>query len=251
MRLPINMEDNMFEVNRKRYPNPVLRASAPLLPWALFLMASTVATVAHSHSAGSTPATKPPTAKAPTVKAAPRLAPAFTLPGTDGKSHSLAEQRSRSTVLFFFCGCRWCHHTATSWSTVQRSGALTQIGAQSRNGKGSTLSKGSATPLTLVVFLGDKNEVTEFAHETHLDLKQTVLLTDPAEKVSSLYQAAPCPRVFVVDGQGVMRYTNNEKGADSYKIPAPLITARTVDALRAVTAQPPAATTAKPAAKHK
>jgi hypothetical protein len=55
----------------------------------------------------------------------------------------------------------------------------------------------------------------------------------------------------VVDGQGMMRYTNNEMGAESYKIPAPLISARTIDALRAVAANPVVGTSATSAAPKK
>ncbi|HVF09202.1 MAG TPA: redoxin domain-containing protein [Abditibacteriaceae bacterium] len=249
----------MPEKRKIRFNHSALYDSARWLTAALLVMAS-IPAPAYSHApattpAATTPAATPAAATTPAAKASPRPAPAFTLPATDGKTHSLAAYRGRSTVLFFYCGCRWCHQSAQSWSRVQRSGALAQLGSsQARNPKPGAVSKnspqGSRAPLTLVVYLGDKSEAQQFAGKTQLDRKQTIFLADPDEKVSSLYDAAPCPRVFVVDGESRIRYTNNEKGADSYKIPAPLITARTLDALRAV-ARPVAPAKAVPAPSQK
>ena len=242
----------MYDIRKTRFYHCAMGSGARLLPATLLVMTS-ISTAAQAHSPAPPSARTAPADKASSAKATPRLAPTFTLPATDGKAHSLSAYRGRSAVLFFYCGCRWCHQSAQSWSRVQRSGTLSQLGSnsgpsQSRNSKSGTVSKtvpqGGSAPPTLVVYLGDKHEAQEFAGETQMDLKQTVFLIDPDEKVSSLYKAAPCPRVFVVDAQGHMLYTNNEKGADSYKIPAALITARTLDALRAVAAKP---TTAKPA----
>jgi len=226
-----------------RLKSNLAHSSSALRAAALVALGLSLSSGAGAHTpaapAPKAPATKSPATKTPAAKPTPKAAPGFTLPGSDGKTHSLTEYRGRSTAIFFYCGCRWCHRHAASWSTVQRSGTLAQISSnQPRNSNGSTQSKGNSAPMTLVVFLGDKQEVLDFAKETHLDLKQTVFLSDPDEKVSSLYKAAPCPRVFVVDALGNIRYTNNEMGAESYKIPAPLITARTLDALRAVAAKP-------------
>ena len=159
--------------------------------------------------------------------------------------------------MFFYCGCGWCYRSAQSWSTIQRSGTLGHLTPPSgHNSTPPVLSNtlpATAAPLTLVVYTGDAAEVREFAGRTQLDLKQTVLLPDSDEKVTTLYQADPCPRVFVVDAGGSIRYTNNEQGKESYKIPAPLIAARTVDALRAVSAGPaaPAKNQKKPKATDK
>lgn len=157
---------------------------------------------------------------------APHLAPAFTLPGADGKTHALSDYRGRRLALFFFCGCEWCHKCALEWGKMQRSGAL---------------AAGGPMPLTLIAYHGDADEALSFEKETMLDPANTVLLLDPDEKVSATYAADPCPRVFVLDPAGAIRYTNNEMGADSYKIPAPLIAARAVNALRQIAAKAPVA----------
>lgn len=174
------------------------------------------------------------------------LAPAFTLLGVDGKTHDLAGYRGQPVALFFFCGCVYCHRCAGAWSEVQRSGTLAQMAGNSTPNAtaASPRTKVAAALLTLVLFHGEAAEARDFATATRLDPKQTVLLLDPDEKISALYKADPCPRVFVLDAAGRMRYTNDENGPESYKIPAPLIVARTVDALRAVTSQPRKTTTA-------
>lgn len=165
------------------------------------------------------------TPKAPQL-AAGIAAPAFTLPDIDSKKQTLADFRGKPVAAFFFCGCGLCHKCARAWNEIQRSGTVTE-------------------PVSIVIFHGNAEETRAFAEETQLDPKRTVLLSDLDEKVTEAYQADPCPRVFVVDREGVVRYTNDEQGADSYKIPAPLIVARTVDALRQVPAPKPVAKPAK------
>ncbi|MBV9864583.1 MAG: redoxin domain-containing protein [Abitibacteriaceae bacterium] len=186
-------------------------------------------------SAQAAPPSRP--SQVTTSTAVPQPAPAFILPDVDGKTHSLTDYRGQPVTLYFYCGCVWCHRCAQAWSGVQRSGALAQMAAKQLSASPHKTSVGAGhTPLTLVVFTGDAEEARSFAKETQLDPKQTLFLLDQDEKVSPLYQATPCPRVFILDPQGKIRYTNNEQGKDSYKIPAPLIVARAVDALRAVSA---------------
>ena len=166
---------------------------------------------------------------APALKAGQK-APEFTLPNIDGKKQTLGDFRGKPVAAFFFCGCRLCHKCARAWNEIQRSGTV-------------------AEPVSIVIFHGNEEETRLFAEETQLDPKRTVLLADLDEKVTESYQADPCPRVFVLDRDGVVRYTNDEQGADSYKIPAPLIVARTVDALRRVPTAKSAAKVAKPGNK--
>jgi peroxiredoxin len=144
--------------------------------------------------------------------------PAFTLKDADGKDKSLADFRGQSVPVYFFCGCRLCHKCARAWSEIERGGTLE--------------TKDKKAPPTLIIFHGDAAEARTFAEETQLDAKHNILLCDADEKVTQIYGAELCPRVFVVNRAGTLFYTNNEQGEDSYKIPAPLIVARTVDALR-------------------
>ncbi len=145
-------------------------------------------------------------------------APAFTLKDAGGKDQSLADFRGQNVPVYFFCGCRLCHKCARAWSEIQRGGTLED--------------KDKKAPPTLVIYHGDAAEARTFAEETLLDSKYNILLCDADEKVTQVYGAELCPRVFVVNREGNIFYTNNEQGEDSYKIPAPLIVARTVDALR-------------------
>jgi peroxiredoxin len=146
-------------------------------------------------------------------------APEFHLPDIDGKARTLKEFRGQTLALYFFCGCFPCHQVGRSWSAIQRSGAL------KTNGK---------TPLSLVVVHGDEVTARAFASDTQLDMKNTVVLPDKKETVSGTYDADPCPRVFIVDPQGTIRYTNDEKGRDSHSIAPALITARATTNLRRV-----------------
>ncbi|MEO7716217.1 MAG: redoxin domain-containing protein [Capsulimonas sp.] len=177
-----------------------------LIPW--------IAALAASPSLGA-PIKKKPAAPA---AAAPKPAPAFTLADTDGKSRTLAEFQGRPVTLFFFCGCPWCHKTARLWSQFQRGGALPAS---------------SPAPATVIVFTGDAEMSKQFASETNLDLTQTTLLPDIRMRVTSdLYHADPCPRAFVLDPAGLIRYTNNHKDDAPREAAETAIVARTLGALR-------------------
>jgi hypothetical protein len=165
---------------------------------------------------GAAKAAKPPSH--PVLK---QLAPEFQLPDTEKKLRKLSEFRGRPVALFFFCGCSWCADVAREWAALQRGGALP---AGRRGG-----------PVTVVVYAGlDAEAARNLAAAAGLDPARTVLLPDPDSHVSARrYQVDPCPRAFVVDAAGVLRYTN--QGADEAPRVAPglVIASRTRDALQA------------------
>ncbi|HLV81551.1 MAG TPA: redoxin domain-containing protein [Chthonomonadaceae bacterium] len=162
-------------------------------------------------------------------------APAFTLADAQGHSRSLADFRGHPVALFFFCGCQWCHECADAWAQLQRGNALPAPASGARP-------PAKNDPRTVVVFQGDAEAVRAFATETGLDTAQTLLLPDPKLAVTLRYQALPCPRVFVLDGQGIVRYTNDHADDAPQKAPALAIVSRAVSALRACAAPiPPAA----------
>jgi len=142
------------------------------------------------------------------------LAPAFTLPDLTGKSRTLAEFRGRRVTLFFFCGCDVCHRCAVTWADAQRSGSLPP-----------SLS-------TVIAFSGDAATAHRFLTGTGLDASQTILLTDPQDKIADIYNAPVCPRVFVLNAQGRVRYTNNELGTDPQTMPAAVLVSRIISAVR-------------------
>lgn len=96
------------------------------------------------------------------------------------------------------------------------------------------MAQSQLAPLTVVVFSGDAAAARDFAAQTALDPAQTVLLPDPALHVTlDLYQAEPCPRVFVLDSTGKIRYTNNHTDDAPRQAPALVIASHALAALRA------------------
>lgn len=159
--------------------------------------------------------------------------PDFALTDTHGKTRRLADFRGRPVALFFFCGCPWCQASAETWGRFQRGGALpSPVGA--------SLVASATQPVTVVVFSGDAVAAQAFATQTGLDPAQTVLLPDPDLRVTTAFQADPCPRVFVLDAQGKPVYTNNHKDDTARQASALAIDSRALDALRTAASAPSA-----------
>lgn len=174
-----------------------------------------------------------PTVVRPAEKPVLKAAIPFTLVGTDGKKHSLADYQGRPVALFFFCGCPWCVRCAQDWGRFQRGGALPSAADVTRP------SAQQYRPVTLVVFSGDAAAAREFAMSTGLDHDQTVLLPDVTMHVTlDLYHAETCPRVFVVDPHGRVQYTNNHKDDAPRQASEMVIASRALDALRACSVSP-------------
>lgn len=152
-------------------------------------------------------------APAPVTLDAPsagKPAPAFTRADAQGRLVSLASVRGHSAALFFFCGCPWCADVATLWGREQR--------------------KGSAR--TLVVFAGTGAEARAFAARNGLDIGQTTLLPDPDSVLTEgVYKLNSCPRAFVLDAAGLIRYTNDHADDQPRLAPAAAIVQRTRSAL--------------------
>jgi len=206
---------------RRRHPN----AFGAALVWvsSLSMAFSTVTGVAASPSGGRSPAVRW-SGRLPLQAAAP-----FMLTDADGNKCSLADYRGTPVALFFFCGCAWCTRCARDWGQFQRGGVLTN-NTSLHSGSGPR----SARPVTLVVFSGDAAAARDFALSSGLDSGQTVLLPDTAMHVTlDLYHAEPCPRVFVLDPKGRVRYTNDHKDDAARKASEMVIASRALDALRA------------------
>lgn len=164
----------------------------------------------------------------PPKRAILQPAPDFRLQDADGKPQRLAQYRGRPVTLFFFCGCEWCARCAKMWGQFQRSGVLQSAASSPRSVSGA-----SADPATLIVFSGDGAAARAFALAQGMDLAQTVLLPDTTMQVTqTLYNAEPCPRVFVVDPQGLLRYTNDHPDDAARKDSEAIIVSRALDALR-------------------
>jgi len=153
-----------------------------------------------------------------------RAAPAFTLPDLENKNRSLFEFRGRRVALFFFCGCQWCAEVGKEWSPLQRAGALADKAAVAA----------SDAPMTVIVYseIG-RDSAKSMAEWLAFDPAQTLVLLDEQMMVSAAqYKAEPCPRVFVVDEKGVLRYTNDHADDAPRKAPAIAIVSRALAALR-------------------
>lgn len=119
------------------------------------------------------------------------LAPNFQLTDIQGHLHTLYNYRHNPLALFFFCGCQWCHECARAWTAVQQSDHF------------------PPSCLTLIVFAGSSNDARTFLQETQLDTKHTLILPDPAMRVALRYKALVCPRVFILNKEQQIVYTND------------------------------------------
>ncbi len=169
-------------------------------------------------------ASRPATASADggyTPPALPKLhqaVPAFTLIDTRGTIRNLIQYQGKPVVLFFFCGCDWCTQCARLWGKWQHQ--------DSKPGK-------TPLPQTLIIFSGDSETAATFAKQTGLDLSQTVILPDTSMQVTDLYHADPCPRVFTLDSQGMLIYTNDHKDDAPRKASAQTILTYVLNSLKA------------------
>jgi hypothetical protein len=168
----------------------------------------------------------------------------FRLADTGGRVHTLAEFRDRSVALYFFCGCERCVQCARTWASVQRGGvfqsSVFQTGGASPSPANKTDHHGMAAPQTLIVFAGNAPSALDFARETDLDLTQTLLLPDESLATATRFNATTCPRVFVVDSRGRVRYTNDHADDRPLVADASVIVARAVTALQSSTGTSPA-----------
>lgn len=150
----------------------------------------------------------------------PPLARPLALADVEGRLHSLADGKGHNCVVYFFCGCERCQSCARAWGGIQQNGAL----PSDASGK---------PPLSLIVFAGDANATRAFAAASGLDAKRNFLLPDADLRVTTDYKAAECPRAFVIDGDGYIRYTNNHADDAPRSAPALVIVSNVVGALRA------------------
>ncbi|CCW34182.1 HAF family repeat protein [Chthonomonas calidirosea] len=144
-------------------------------------------------------------------------APNFQLKDTQGRLHTLRDYIHRPLALFFFCGCPWCQECARAWAAVQQSGKL------------------PSTCLTLIVFTGSANDAKTFLQETQLDIKNTLLLSDPSMRVALLYKTPVCPRVFILNTEQQIIYTNDHAADAPQKATGITITLNAVQAIQQLT----------------
>ncbi|MCS6775156.1 MAG: redoxin domain-containing protein [Chloroherpetonaceae bacterium] len=154
-----------------------------------------------------------------------RPAPAFTAPDVEGNTRTIGQWRGRPLVILFFCSCDACRPVAQLWGEAQATDAL-----RPASGAVAPTSSQKTAPETLVFFAGDVEATRKFAGSVGLDPAQTILFPDYTFRTARRYNAIPCPRIFVVDRQGIVRYTNNEAGGKPDETPAPVLVSRAITA---------------------
>ena len=149
------------------------------------------------------PRSGPPTkGGGPTAAAVGKAAPAFALTDVDGKAHTLADYKGKVVVLEWFnAGCPWS-------------------GKESRNsvhatGRVKKLIKGAKEVQPDVVYLlidssadRPKEKVIEEdkAARTKFGIAQPILI-DHDGKVGKAYGARTTPHMYLIDAEGVLRYS--------------------------------------------
>lgn len=113
-------------------------------------------------------------------------APDFSLYDLEGKAHRLSEQRGTITVLnFWSANCPWAE---VGDKVLAEMGSLKQVGVQ------------------LWSIAGNVDESPEQMRAVASERGLPIVLHDKDQRVIDLYGAMTTPHVFVVDGEGVLRY---------------------------------------------
>jgi peroxiredoxin len=116
-----------------------------------------------------------------------QAAPDFTLKTADGKAMSLSQFRGKRTLLNFFCGCSFCRGVALTWNRVLKE-------------------KGILPTRVLVVASFKPDYDKQFRIES--EYNGPILYDTEKRDVAQKYDSRICPRVWVLDEQGRILYTN-------------------------------------------
>src|SRR5205085_1356644 len=122
-------------------------------------------------------------------------------------------------VLFFFCGCDPCHTVARQWARVEAREAA-----------------------TIIVFTGDAPGAQLFGQETGLKGEKAAYLLDPEEKGAHRFGVESCPRVFLLDAGGIVRYKSDAPTGPLAESGAARLLSTTLVALRQAAKGPVAPT---------
>ena len=115
------------------------------------------------------------------------VAPAFSLPDLNGKLHDLEHYRGRIAVLNFWSSA--CPHSVRTDLLL-----TTWLGAW-------------ADRVALIAIASNANESTSDMRAIADQHRLPVVLLDQQHRVADMYDAQTTPHLFVVDAQGLLRYT--------------------------------------------
>lgn len=114
-------------------------------------------------------------------------APDFTLKTASGKEVSLHDYRGKRVLLNFFCGCSYCSGIGMAWERL--------------------LDEKEIHPTEALVVASFKPDYDkQFRIESGWN--RTILYDTEKREVADLYDSRICPRVWVLDEQGRILYTN-------------------------------------------
>ncbi|MDC0428999.1 redoxin family protein [Phycisphaerales bacterium] len=145
-------------------------------------------------------------------------APAFKLKDLDGKEHTLADFKGKTVVLEWFSSkCPWSG--AKSRNSVHSTGQVAKLMTGLKKADKDVVYvaiDSTARGMTMdAVVASDKKAVES------LKIKNPVLV-DFDGKVGKMYGAKTTPHMFVIDGEGVLRYSGafSDRGDKNYVLDA-------------------------------
>jgi peroxiredoxin len=139
------------------------------------------------------------TRAAPVIPRVGSVAPNFRLASTGNDMVQLSLLRGQPVILTFFCRCGLCHAVAKE---MARTPELAHTRIYAIFGDYS---------------IGQPQDEKEFRESTGF---QSPFLIDLASEVGLQYDSTHCPRVWVVDRNGIVRYVNASQTAPPEQIVA-------------------------------
>ena len=123
----------------------------------------------------------------------------------EGRSIRLADLQGKTVIVNFYCGCSFCGLVGKEWV---------------RNGD-----KLGDVVLAAVMtnhWTYNPAAVRDFRKKTGWSWP---ILADLGSEAARNYNALTCPRLFVIDGQGIIRYTNSQGVSDEKRLVAEALAA--------------------------
>jgi peroxiredoxin len=123
----------------------------------------------------------------------------------EGRSLRLADLKGKTVVVNFYCGCNFCGMVGKEW--VRNGGRV-----------------GDAVVVAVMTnhWTYAPQAVRDFRKKTGWSWP---ILADLESETARNYNALTCPRVFVIDGQGIIRYTSQVGISDEKQLVAEALAA--------------------------
>jgi peroxiredoxin len=123
----------------------------------------------------------------------------------EGHSIRLADLKGKPVIVNFYCGCSFCGMVGKEWVRNRDKVGDTAIVAVMTN-------HWTYAPLA----------VRDYRKQTGWPWP---ILADLESETARNYNALTCPRLFVIDGQGIIRYTNSDGVSDEQRLVAEALAA--------------------------